>query len=245
MTLRFFGRSDDILTRLIKHLGFAPLRPGITHWTKESRILVPYDAEGRRVPEGSRRMWLDLSDGQKVRITPGNNIQGAKQPQFMHIGNSAPGHGMVAHRDEHTSSFQLVIEGASMRLGLWWLDAAARGAIDVLPIVNLKPTYESKVPGSPAATANLKPTKSVEKKQPANFAQVQKEAKESAMDAEHDIIIPSHHVREARNATVPLEKSNDDISTIIAKTSSFDQQWDVFQKKFEDMNKLALRSFTR
>merc|ERR1712091_659285 len=110
MTLRFFGRSDDVLSRLLKHLGFASFRPGAPKWSTPSRVLVPYDAEGKRVPDGSRRMWLDLNDGQKVRITPGHNIQGAKQPQFMHIGKKAPGHGAVQRRDEHTCSFQLVVE---------------------------------------------------------------------------------------------------------------------------------------
>lgn len=144
MSLRFFGRSDAILRRLLHHLGFAPLRPGVTRWATPSRVLVPYDAEGRKVPEGGRRMWLDLSDNQKIRITPGHNIQGAKQPQFMHIGKSAsPGNGTVISRDEHTCSFQLVIEGASMRLGLWWLDSAVRGALDVLPIVNVNPSFEN------------------------------------------------------------------------------------------------------
>lgn len=142
MSLRFFGRSDDILPILLEELGFGPLKPAKTHWPTESRVLVPYSADGRRVPDGGRKMWLDLSDRQKIRITPGHNIQGAKQPQFMHIGKSKPGLGSVLQRDESTSSFSLSIEGANMRLGLWWLDAAMRGAVEVLPIVNQNPEYE-------------------------------------------------------------------------------------------------------
>merc|ERR1712070_1288171 len=120
-----------------------------------NRVLVPYDAEGRRLPEGaSRWMWLDLNDRQKVRITPGHNIQGARQPQFMHIGASAPvtikgvtrkngeGAGVVLRRDEGTSSFALQIEGESMRLGIWWLEAAVRGGPNVLPVVNQRPVFE-------------------------------------------------------------------------------------------------------
>lgn len=141
MTLRLFGRSDDILPVLLEELGFEPLRPSKTHWPHVSRVLVPYDAEGRRVPEGSRKMWLDLNDRQKIKITPGHNIQGAKQPQYMHIGKAKPGLGTVLQRDESTSCFSLSIEGANMRLGLWWLDAAMRGAVEVLPIVNQNPAY--------------------------------------------------------------------------------------------------------
>ena len=38
---------------------------------------------------------------------------------------------------------RLQVEGAPMRLGLWWLDAAARGAVDVIPIVNARPQMEA------------------------------------------------------------------------------------------------------
>merc|ERR1712070_906288 len=120
-----------------------------------NRVLVPYDAEGRRLPEGaSRWMWLDLNDRQKVRITPGNNIQGARQPQFMHIGASAPvttkgvtrkngeGLGVVTRRDEGIAAFALLIEGEAMKIGIWWLEAAARGGPDVLPLVNQRPIFE-------------------------------------------------------------------------------------------------------
>jgi len=70
-----------------------------------------------------------------------------------------------------------------MRLGLWWLDAAARGAIDVLPIVNLKPTYDSEVPASPIAMGSLKPTKSLKSKEPANSTEVQTESKQAVLGA--------------------------------------------------------------
>jgi hypothetical protein len=52
------------------------------------------------------------------------------------------GHGTVLERDDHTTEFKLSIEGARMSLGLWWLDAAERGAVEKLPIVNLKPLFE-------------------------------------------------------------------------------------------------------
>lgn len=154
MTLRLFGRSDDLLPLLLQELGYEPLRPGVAHWPKESRVLVPYDSNGVRVNEGAPKMWLDLSDGAKVRITPGHNIQGAKQPQFMHIGAKKaierdgvkiqPGIGLgkVGRREEDIAAFVLHIEGAPMRLGLWWLDAAIRGAVEVLPVVNQKPQFE-------------------------------------------------------------------------------------------------------
>merc|ERR1712094_26989 len=88
MTLRIFGKSDEVLAALLQELAL----PRLTSLTKMPKFhvaaaLVPYDADGRLLPAGGGpRMWLDLSDRRKVRITSGHNIQGAKQPKFMHIG---------------------------------------------------------------------------------------------------------------------------------------------------------------
>eukprot|EP01062_Namystynia_karyoxenos_P005791 TRINITY_DN119_c0_g2_i2.p1 TRINITY_DN119_c0_g2~~TRINITY_DN119_c0_g2_i2.p1 ORF type:complete len:518 (+),score=165.86 TRINITY_DN119_c0_g2_i2:87-1556(+) len=155
MTLRMFGRSDDLLRILLHDLGFGRKSFSAPRWPKECRALVPYDASGRRLREGQgRRMWLDLSERQKVRITPGHNIQGAKQPQYMHIGAEKPvtfkgqtrqpaeGFGVVVKREDASSSFVLQIEGEQMRLGIWWLDVAQRGAVEQLPIVNAQPQFE-------------------------------------------------------------------------------------------------------
>lgn len=156
MTLRFFGRSDDILRSLLQELGFGRLRLGEQVWPRESRALVPYDANGRRFPPGreDRRMWWDLRDGQRVRIAEDHNIQGARQPQYMHIGASRPythkgvtrdpgvGLGSVVRREEDSCSFILSIEGVQMRLGIWWLESAIRGGIDALPLVNEHPNFE-------------------------------------------------------------------------------------------------------
>lgn len=118
---------------------------------------MPYDADGQLLPEDQRDqlMVLDLNDGQTVRITPGHNIQGAEQPPYMHIGakhpvkyegierQPAPGHGVVVRRENDTVSFVLQLEGEPILLGIWWLDSAIRGAVPALPIVNLRPTFES------------------------------------------------------------------------------------------------------
>jgi NAD-dependent SIR2 family protein deacetylase len=156
MTLRLFGKSDHLTGLLLRELGFSSARQRPQVWTRENRALVPYDADGRRLPKGERRwMWLDLSERQKIRITPGHNIQGAKQPMFMHIGGRKPittngvtrqpgvGLGSVVSRNEDTACFVLDVEGVQMRLGIWWLEAALRGGPDVLPIVNQRPIFES------------------------------------------------------------------------------------------------------
>lgn len=157
MSLRLFGKSDDVLCVLLRELGMdttdLPVEPA---WPKSSRVQVPYDADGVLVTN-TRKMWLDLCKGKKIKITPGHNIQGARQPAYLHIGadkdytrkvkgkvkvtKAAPGYGTVVRRDEPSSSFVLNIEGATMRLGLWWLEAAVRGTVPTIPIVNQNPDF--------------------------------------------------------------------------------------------------------
>ena len=76
-----------------------------------------------------------------------SNVQGAGQPAFMHIGAepgmTAPngrkagrGVGVVRGYDAAQSGWVLEIEGARMLLGVWWAHAAARGAVEQLPVLN-------------------------------------------------------------------------------------------------------------
>ncbi|KAK3253062.1 hypothetical protein CYMTET_37672 [Cymbomonas tetramitiformis] len=167
MTLRFFEKSDTVLKMLLFQLGLMLSKPEKYPWTNESRVLVGYDVEGRRLPpESKEQMWLDLREGARVKITEGHNIQGAKQPQYMHIGAKKPvnvqgvsrkpglGLGRVIRREDESGSFLLDIDGATMRLGIWWLDSAARGEVDMLPIVNQTPSVVKLPPlGSTPVTA--------------------------------------------------------------------------------------------
>merc|ERR1712107_505528 len=45
--------------------------------------------------------------------------------------------------------FVLEVAGAEMHLGIWWLDAAVRGALPQLPIVNRAPQYVDDAPLGP------------------------------------------------------------------------------------------------
>jgi len=175
MSLRLNGKSDGLLRMLLKELGLSPSKALTPAFPKSSRALVPYDKDGRRLADpNAKRMWLDLSDGQRVRITSGHNIQGAKQPQYMHIGAAEarkymgqirqPGVGLgsVIKREEDSVSFALQIEGETMRLGIWWLEAAIRGSVDVLPIVNENPKFEDSGTDNeevPAAKAFAQPSR--------------------------------------------------------------------------------------
>lgn len=148
MSLRLFGKTDDILQALMVELGMeaAALRDNPRPvWPATSRVLVPYDAEGRLCQskgQAKRKMWLDLRNGAKIRLSPGHNIQGAQQPAYMHIGTTCPdAAGYVCQRNERTCSIDMCIEGAMMQLGLWWLEVAMRGAVQTIPVVNLAPEF--------------------------------------------------------------------------------------------------------
>eukprot|EP00927_Polykrikos_kofoidii_P044534 TRINITY_DN38471_c0_g1_i1.p1 TRINITY_DN38471_c0_g1~~TRINITY_DN38471_c0_g1_i1.p1 ORF type:complete len:750 (+),score=93.84 TRINITY_DN38471_c0_g1_i1:35-2251(+) len=161
MSLRLFGTSDDILRRILAEFGLnSQFTPPV--WPEVNCVLVPYDSDGRLLPSGNgKRMWLNLNVGVEVRITEDHNIQGAKQPKFLHIGASEPVTfmacrrspaepvGFVVERDHAMQAFVLDIAGADMQLGVWWMVAGMQGTVKNLPIVNLHPQYEDETPQSP------------------------------------------------------------------------------------------------
>lgn len=195
-SLRVFGTTDTVLSRVLVKLGIADVTPctcgqrfcrqkngymyggkakGAHPWElllpgadgtlqpprpaqfpAEPVAIVPYDEDGNR--SDTVKMRLDFRDGQKVKITSGHNTHGAGQPAYLHIGakkpytrpaayggqtmQPGPGHGIVMQRLEHKGAYQLLIEGVHMELGVWWLEAAKRGQLEKLPIVNLDPVMQ-------------------------------------------------------------------------------------------------------
>eukprot|EP00617_Octactis_speculum_P000667 CAMPEP_0185779466 /NCGR_PEP_ID=MMETSP1174-20130828/95886_1 /TAXON_ID=35687 /ORGANISM="Dictyocha speculum, Strain CCMP1381" /LENGTH=416 /DNA_ID=CAMNT_0028468639 /DNA_START=29 /DNA_END=1279 /DNA_ORIENTATION=+ len=145
-SLRIFGKSDNILKKLISQLRIEPMvakSPAV--FKQNARVIVPYDKEGNR--SETAKMWLDLRDGAEVKLTPGHNVQGSRQPAFMHIGAKkktngkfpGPGHGKVMRLENLRVGVVLQIEGTRMMLGQWWIEAAQRGGPPTLPIVNINP----------------------------------------------------------------------------------------------------------
>jgi len=131
-TLRIFAKADDVMRGLAARLGLR-VRTEPKSFPAACWVAVPYDRNGVR--SATTKTYLDLRPGQKVRVSENNNIEGAQQPSYMHI--NAGTIGEVIRRDDYMSSFVICFEGATMRLGLWWLEAAKAGAVDQLPIVNV------------------------------------------------------------------------------------------------------------
>lgn len=148
-TLRVFGSSDDVLKGLLGKLQIPKLALQPAVFQGDRRVLVPYDENGKRSKKV--RMWLDLHPGSQVRLNPSHNIQGAKQPVYLHIGarrphryegevrQNGPGRGVVSRWSNKKVGIDLKIEGVHMLLGQWWLDAAIRGGPPSIPIVNVDP----------------------------------------------------------------------------------------------------------
>merc|ERR1719253_319405 len=140
-TLRIFAKADDVMTALARQFGFGPrafgksrgVRRSADLFTKESKVLVPYDRNGVR--SDTVKTYWDLSNGAKFRMSEHNNISGAHQPTDSGI--KADTVGSVTGRDEKSCSISLTIGGANKKLGLWWLETAKRGGLEYLPIVNV------------------------------------------------------------------------------------------------------------
>jgi len=94
----------------------------------------------KKTPKPKRKMWLDLTNGAKVRLAKDNNVVGAKQPGYQNI--SADTVGTVVSKEDRWSAYVIEIGGKRFLLGQWWVEAAAKGHITVLPIVNAFPQYE-------------------------------------------------------------------------------------------------------
>jgi len=145
-SLRIFAKADDVMLALAKEFGFGPRSIGRSRgvkcsadlFPKQSKVLVPYDKDGRR--STTVQTYWDLSPGQSVRISSFNNLSGACQPQDEKISDKTLG--TVTGRDQRSCSISLNIGGVNKRMGIWWLETAMRGGVEYLPVVNANAVEE-------------------------------------------------------------------------------------------------------
>jgi len=140
-TLRIFAKADDVMIALCEAFGFGPralgkgrgIRRSADLFTKQNRVLVPYDKDG--VLSTTVKTYWDLTPGAKLHISQHNNVEGARQPCDKGITSSTVG--TVGQHDDRACSIVVNFGSTSKRLGLWWLETAQRGGMKYLPVVNI------------------------------------------------------------------------------------------------------------
>merc|ERR1712098_398389 len=137
-SLRLFSTADEVMEALAKEFSFQlrldPFGRRRAQFSSERRVKVPYDRNGKR--SNKVQTWWDLSPGPKLRVSQHNNIEGAQQDAYLHITPELVGEAMPLN--ERTCYISVRFDcSTAMQLGVWWIDAALRGGVDHLPVVNI------------------------------------------------------------------------------------------------------------
>ena len=144
-TVRIFADVDIVMVHLAKLLDVPLAEPNLR--VRMSISKVAYDSSGEPTSLGMTELCLQPGSG--IRLSPRHNCQGAGQPSRAHIGGGelvreggrvsrrASGEGRVVRYCTTQRAWELEVEGVKMLLGYWWLEAAARGVLPFLPIVNI------------------------------------------------------------------------------------------------------------
>lgn len=149
-SLRIFATADEVMTALAGALHFK--EPSDPHrrraqFSSTLRAKVPYDRHGKRSEKVET--WWDLSPGSKLAISPHNNIKDSQQPAYHAITPEIVGTALPLN--ESTCSIGIKYDNsagkhlATMQLGVWWIDAAIRGGVEHLPVVNVDVVEELRV----------------------------------------------------------------------------------------------------
>jgi len=170
MSLRIFGTSDKVLSQvcnnlredLTRNLGLEEgqelsLTPPSwtsrleTHaWMSKKSGLVTMVREGPAKRSGVESNWIIraiIVGGVKRAYTPHRlrevvvNGTASYTLSFDVPCTCPPLSGTVSRRNNAACCFLLNIGGCEFALGIWWLEAAARGALKTLPIMNTDPEF--------------------------------------------------------------------------------------------------------
>eukprot|EP00928_Gymnodinium_smaydae_P042622 TRINITY_DN28671_c0_g1_i1.p1 TRINITY_DN28671_c0_g1~~TRINITY_DN28671_c0_g1_i1.p1 ORF type:complete len:553 (-),score=51.95 TRINITY_DN28671_c0_g1_i1:256-1914(-) len=137
-SLRLFATADEVMAALAKefdlHVPWDPQQRRI-RFSPELRVKVPYDKSGTR--SETLCTWWDLSPGAKLRVSQHNNIEGAQQPAYLGITHELIGEALPINERTRCLSIRFPGRSATMQLGIWWIDAALRGGLEHLPVVNV------------------------------------------------------------------------------------------------------------
>ena len=160
-TLRLFSSAQQF-TRLLLQALSVPTSPGpvCLQCGPGHSARVRYDRQGVR--SLTKTTVLNLSPGQRLRLSPAHNCQGSAQLKLRHILRPEPelekagrvlsavqrqrrvvGEGRVVRFSPVQAAWELELEGVKMLLGTWWMNAAINCSVDFLPLVNIDAREES------------------------------------------------------------------------------------------------------
>jgi len=142
-TLRIFATADEVMTALAKEFNVqVRLDPAQRRapFSRQLRVKVPYDKDGRK--SSKVQTWWDLSPGARVRVSGHNNIEGAQQPAYLGITPKMVGEALPVNDRTCCLSIRFPDHPHTMQLGVWWIDAALRGGVEYLPVVNIDAAEE-------------------------------------------------------------------------------------------------------
>jgi len=146
--LRLFAPADEVMTALARELGLESRldpqqwRAQFRHLLQFSaglRVKVPYDKNGRK--SNKVQTWWDLTPGAQLRVSKHNNIEGARQPSYLHVTPEMIGEALPVNQRAGFVSVRFD-RSTTMQLGVWWIDAALRGGVYSLPFVNVDAVEE-------------------------------------------------------------------------------------------------------
>jgi NAD-dependent SIR2 family protein deacetylase len=144
-SLRIFATIDQTMTLLAEELKLQvgqerhSLQAEPASVVEENVFLVPYDKNGQRLPKGAGRgafTALDLREDAEVRITMGQ----FKGDRGVVVNQNREGHYRVQFRHEIGGKRgRKSFKAPMMRVyGSWWVEAATKGELSQLPVVNVQ-----------------------------------------------------------------------------------------------------------
>ena len=144
--IRIFGKIDDVMSLLSQKLDlgvsvderdtYSVPKSLDSAKVEDDVFLIPYDQEGRLLPEEKRKdksymTTLDLRTGSAYKVTQGPY----KGDKGSIIGKNIQGHYRLV--TEHKFGKKGLTRPWESVLGSWWIEAAVRGAVSILPIYTI------------------------------------------------------------------------------------------------------------
>lgn len=136
--LRIFATADEVMLALAQEFNLqVPLdsKHRTMQFSSNLRVKVPYDKSGKRSEKV--QTWWDLSPGARLKVSEHNNIEGAQQRAYLGITPNITGEALTVDDRTCCLSIRFPKFRSTMQLGVWWIDAALRGGVEYLPVVNV------------------------------------------------------------------------------------------------------------